>query len=620
MNDWGGVRPTLAVATLIFLIGCGGAGGRPSGNTGAPAVTLSAANLDFGAQRVGTSGSLTLTITDSGSAALAISQIAIGGTGAEAFAVNSNTCGSSVAAGSRCTVQVTFTAVKGGSVAATLNITDNSSDSPQVVGLSGDGSTISGLAHGMFILDPPSNDNNCRGLPANCYSQHLVPTLICTGAGTPAGYGCTQAGAGEPLVEGAIFYVRWDMVNPSNGSYDFTIPDNRSRPWSDSGKLVSFDFIPTTQGSTNDVTPAWYMTTISIARVSQTGGIITLQSSADMGFFPGGVSAAAGLEIQIAGTGTALDGNGTPSNPGIWTVCDHTTAGCQDPSARTIYAIGSGNDIAATSAGTVGNPVYGSDGGPCGSGILPIEWRPNFIKAWQTVMQQVVAHYAQNNNVAYLRFGLGIGGENIPNHGTNVTACQAQMTTFGFTAVAAPWPDPSSSQWSQVSATWITYLKTMLQYEHSLDSPKAIGTTISPIETSGRDLITPDATATNAVAAGIGFGNQGLQKSDPLNLAAGLPCFGGDWCANFVKYRGQVPLQLQTLFYSDPSNVSQTNQTGSLVTLLPFATMQGAQILELYLDDWLCTYDSSWNGNNTYGACTTAGYPVVFSAAALQVN
>ena len=66
MNDWGGVRPTLAVATLIFLIGCGGAGGRPPGITGAPAVTLSAANLDFGAQRVGTSGSLTLTITDAG--------------------------------------------------------------------------------------------------------------------------------------------------------------------------------------------------------------------------------------------------------------------------------------------------------------------------------------------------------------------------------------------------------------------------------------------------------------------------------------------------------------------------------------------------------------------------
>jgi hypothetical protein len=619
MDDLAGVRLTLAVALLIFLAACGGGAGTLSG-TPSPAVTVSPDNADFGAQRVGTSGSLAVTITNSGAGALAISQIAIGGAGAAAFSISGNNCGSSLGAGSSCLVQVSFTPTKGGSISAALNITDNAGNSPQIVGLSGSGSTISGLAHGMFILDPPSNDNNCVGLPANCYSQHLVPTLICTGAGTPAGYGCAQAGSGEPFIEGAIFYVRWDMVNPSNGTYDFTVPDNRSRPWSDSGKLVSFDFIPTTQGSTNDVTPSWYMTPASIASVSQTGGIITLQTSADMGFFPGGVSAAANLEIQIAGTGTALDGNGTASNPGIWKVCDHTTAGCQDPTARKIYAVGAGNDIAPVSTGTVGNPVYGSAGGPCGSGILPIEWRPNFQRAWQDLMQQVVAHYAHNNGVAYLRFGLGIGGENIPNHGTSVAACQTLMTTFGFTSLPAPWPSPGTAQWTQVPAVWTSYLTTMFQYEQLLNSPKAIGTTISPIETSGGDLATPDATATHAVANGIGIGNQGLQKSDPLNVVAGVPCFGGDWCANFLKYRGQVPLQLQTLFYSDPTNLSPTNQTGSLVTLLPFATTQGAQILELYVDDWLCTYDSSWNGNNTYSVCNAAGYPVVFSAAALQVN
>jgi hypothetical protein len=237
-------------------------------------------------------------------------------------------------------------------------------------------------------------------------------------------------------------------------------------------------------------------------------------------------------------------------------------------------------------------------------------------------MQQTVAHYAHNNNVAYLRFGMGVGGQTNPTSGIsaqdpNQAACQAQMTKFGFTTMAAPWPDPSSSQWPQVSKVWTAYLKTMLQYEQSLGSPKAIIITISPIVFSPVDLSTPDATAANAVANGIGFGNQGLQKSDPLNLAAGFPCYGGDWCANFEKYRGQVPLELQTLFYSDPTDASQT---GSLMNLLPFATTQGAQILELYVDDWMCTYDPSWNGNNKYSACAAAGYPVVFSAAALQVN
>ena len=300
----------LIVAPFIFLTACGGGAGTTSRIISSPAVTVSANNLDFGAQRVGTSGSLPLTVTNSGAGALAISQIAVGGTGAAAFSIGGNNCGSNLGAASSCLVQVSFTPTKSGSISATLNITDNAGSGPQIVGLSGSGSTISGLAHGMFILDPPSNDNNCAGLPANCYSQHLVPTLICTGAGTPAGYGCTQAGAGEPFIEGAALHVLWNSVNPSNGAYDFTSVDRRMQPWSDSGKLVSLVFEPTSFNTTNTVTPSWYLTPISIASVSQTGGIITLQTSTDMGFFPGGVSAAAGLEIQIAGTGTALDGNG----------------------------------------------------------------------------------------------------------------------------------------------------------------------------------------------------------------------------------------------------------------------------------------------------------------------
>jgi len=469
----------------------------------------------------------------------------------------------------------------------------------------------------MFILDPPSNDGNCNGLPPLCFSQHVLPTLICSGnntpPGPPPGYHCVQAGAGEPDVKGAIFYVPWNKVNPSNGNYDFSEPDNRAQPWIASGKAVSYDFIPTSQGSTNDVTPSWYVTPVSISTVSQTGGIITLQTSADMGFFPGGASSALGLEIQIAGTNTPLDG--------IWTVCDHTTAGCLDPALQTITAKGMGSDVAAVSAGTVGNPVYGTVN--CGSGTLPIEWRPNFIKAWQLFIQQAVSHYASNNNVAYLRFGLGIGGENIPNHGTSPsnnllqTACQAEMTAYGFTSVPAPWPDPSSPGWPPVTTEWLSYLNTMFQYEHSLGSPKHLGTTMSPIETSGTDTTTPDATAANAVAAGIGIGNQGLQKSDPTNFANNMPCFGGDWCANFTKYRGQVHLELQTLSVSDPTNAKDV---GSLTITMPFAISLGVDTLELYVDDWMCTYDSSWIGNNAYPTCAGAGYPAAFSAASAQIN
>jgi hypothetical protein len=481
------------------------------------------------------------------------------------------------------------------------------------------------IAHGIFILDPPVSDSRCLGIPAGCFSQHLVPTLLCAGNGTPAGYGCSQTGAGQPYVKGAAFHVNWGAVNPSDGVYDFHGPDGVMRPWTDAGKFVSFVFEPTSFATINNVTPDWYMARIPIATLVQVGGVITLQTGSDMSFFPGGIAAAAGLEIQIQGTGTILDS--TQHNAGIWKVCDHTgPSGCKDPDplTRTITAIGSGSDILpVVNIGAVGNPVYGSnDGSTCTSGMLPIQWRPNFIRAWQNLIQQAVAHYASVPNVAYLRFGMGIGGQTNPTNGLSAedprqTACQAQMTKFGFTSAAAPWPAPSSSGWDNVSANWTAYLQAMVHYEESLSSPKAIIMTISPIQFGPVDHSTPDAVAAAAAAAHIGFGNQGLDKNDAINYANGIACYGGDWCSNFKRYHGEVPLELQTLFYSDPSNGSQT---GSLVNSVPFATTMGVNILELYAEDWMCTYDSSWNNNNTYAACTSAGYPAVLSAAAAKIN
>lgn len=171
-----------------------------------------------------------------------------------------------------------------------------------------------------------------------------------------------------------------------------------------------------------------------------------------------------------------------------------------------------------------------------------------------------------------------------------------------------------------MSQVWLSFLQSMIQYEKSLNSPHPIMITTSGIQFGPSDLSTPDATANYTATDGIGFGNQGLQQNDPINFAAGKPCSGGDWCANFQKYAGQNPpllLELQTLSLSSPTNVAPT---GSLANLLPFATGLNARVLEIYVDDWMCTYDSSWSGNNTYSACTTAGYPAAFNAAAGQIN
>jgi hypothetical protein len=96
-------------------------------------VTLSPANLTFTGQTVGsTSPSQTVTLTNTGSAALAVSGVSIN----DDFA-QTNTCGTSVAAGGSCTIKVTFTPTSSGSHSGTLSINDSAPGSPHTVLLAG---------------------------------------------------------------------------------------------------------------------------------------------------------------------------------------------------------------------------------------------------------------------------------------------------------------------------------------------------------------------------------------------------------------------------------------------------------------------------------------------------
>ena len=90
-----------------------------------PTATLSSAIIVFAAQDIGTSSSPTAVILgNSGDQAHNISGIAITGTNAGDFH-QTNTCPGSLAAGTSCTISVTFTPSEGGTRTGTLTITDN---------------------------------------------------------------------------------------------------------------------------------------------------------------------------------------------------------------------------------------------------------------------------------------------------------------------------------------------------------------------------------------------------------------------------------------------------------------------------------------------------------------
>jgi hypothetical protein len=98
-------------------------------------VRLSAANLTFAGQQVNTTSAAQLiTLTNTGSTALAIAGISMTGNYAQ-----TNNCGLSVKAGGNCTISVTFTPRVVGQTSGTLTIRDSDVTIKQSVSLSGAG-------------------------------------------------------------------------------------------------------------------------------------------------------------------------------------------------------------------------------------------------------------------------------------------------------------------------------------------------------------------------------------------------------------------------------------------------------------------------------------------------
>jgi hypothetical protein len=105
-----------------------------TGNGIAPA-SLSHTTLTFSNEIVGsTSTAKSVTLTNNQSVSLNISSIAASGDFAQ-----TNTCGATVLAKGHCTISVTFTPTAVGTRTGEITITDDASNSPQTVTLSGTG-------------------------------------------------------------------------------------------------------------------------------------------------------------------------------------------------------------------------------------------------------------------------------------------------------------------------------------------------------------------------------------------------------------------------------------------------------------------------------------------------
>jgi Bacterial Ig-like domain (group 3)/Abnormal spindle-like microcephaly-assoc'd, ASPM-SPD-2-Hydin len=133
-----------------------------SGSVSGPYATLSPNPVAFGNQAVGTTGAATVTLTNSGNQPLTGIVISLAGTNPSNFAITTgaNTCGSSLAAGSSCSIYVTFTPAAAASYTATLSVADDASGSPQTAVLTGTGTSIVStvnikITEAVHIVDAP---------------------------------------------------------------------------------------------------------------------------------------------------------------------------------------------------------------------------------------------------------------------------------------------------------------------------------------------------------------------------------------------------------------------------------------------------------------------------------
>jgi hypothetical protein len=134
-------------AVVVTNPGPGGGASSPLNFTvtgQGPVVGFSSTSLSFGSQYVGDPSTAQLvTLSNTGGAALSFTTVAVTGTNAGDFA-QTDTCGSSVAPGGNCTISVTFTPTLTGSETSAVTITDNATNSPQTVTLTGTGVVSAG--------------------------------------------------------------------------------------------------------------------------------------------------------------------------------------------------------------------------------------------------------------------------------------------------------------------------------------------------------------------------------------------------------------------------------------------------------------------------------------------
>lgn len=165
-----------------------------TGVQGKGEVTLVPGSVDFGTVTQGASpASQTVTLTNSGTARLAIASISLGGANPGDFSQTNNCAGAALNIQASCSITVTFSPQAQGQRSATITITDDGSGSPQNL-------TVTGNAASPFQIVPTGSASTSATVSAGQtaqFSLQLAPGAGYTGtvnfscAGAPVAAVCS---------------------------------------------------------------------------------------------------------------------------------------------------------------------------------------------------------------------------------------------------------------------------------------------------------------------------------------------------------------------------------------------------------------------------------------------
>ncbi len=369
-----------------------------SGTTTAqPAISLDAASLVFNAQvAMTTSATKTVTLTNSGSAALVLSGLTLTGTAAADF-TRAGTCtpASTLATGGSCTLDFTFTPAAIGARSATLTAASNASNGNAVLSLSGTGTAVPtpgvalapaavnfgsqtiGVASPVSVVTLTNSGTAALAIGAVTATSPFGATHNC-GSSLAAGASCTLSARFTPAVAGAATGSISLTSNAVGSPHTVALTGTGAvaspvLAWSSGATSVAFGSAavgaaPTAQTLTliNQGPGATTIQQLTLAGAnaadfSITGGAGACAASTALaqaascsvtiGFQPGAVGArAASLQVTSSGTNPsalALGGNGSaaaqPAAAALPAAMSFTTTGtaAAAPQSLTLQSTGS---------------------------------------------------------------------------------------------------------------------------------------------------------------------------------------------------------------------------------------------------------------------------------------